>query len=125
MIDHPKRKPAPPDWKAQAAAAAQAEADHWAAALLARAGIPPERATFTQQSDFQLLATVDGETFRLSKSPLPGLFGNHLMLLRPCTFCHQGLFPSGWADTPAALGRVLARHHPVCSACKRAGRGTK
>lgn len=123
-------KPKPPtgsaDWQATAEAAYHAQADHWAAALLARAGIPPARAVYTLETPYRLLVEIDGERFRLARSPFgrrTGWWGDHLMLLRPCPLCGQGEHVSPWADDPAALGQVLAHFHPVCLSCKYLGRG--
>ena len=123
MLDQPK--PKPPDWKQAAADAALATANHWVAATLARSGIPADRASVTYETDYRITAEIDGERFRVTPGLFgvtTGLLGPHLMLLRPCTFCHQGAFFSGWVDTPAALGKALASFHPMCSACRRAGR---
>ena len=124
MIDQPKPKPA--DWKAQVTAAYHASVDHWAAALLARSGIPADRATLDFQTDYHVYATVDGERFRLVRGLFgigDGPFGPHLLLVRPCRACGQGGFVSAWVDSPAALGAALGTFRPLCSACRRAGRG--
>ena len=113
------------DWKvrarAEAAAATLADHDHWALALLERVGLPREGAVWEVESAYLIHLWLDGEQFRLLRSPFgrrTGFWGDHLVLVRACVECGEGQFASRWLNSLADVGRALDGHQPRCRRCR-------